>query len=201
MISTVRRGSGNHQVLPGRRKLRDRPEPGERRPAPRQTRPVRRTCQPGASAGGQDAARPSLPSRCLGTDQVRAIRNWAIANGHQVSARGRVPGPSSRRSTPPTERPSPACDAAPTREGQPSGAGRAGRSAWSRHRLRDPATWQRADAQTPPPGPYQEVDRTDRRTATHPSHPPGAPNRNHGSTRSSSRHRPDPGLWCGSASR
>ena len=41
-------------------------------------------------AGRTRRARASRPA-ASGTDQVRAIRDWAIANGYQVSARGRVP--------------------------------------------------------------------------------------------------------------
>jgi hypothetical protein len=47
----------------------------------------------GRGGSGRGAARPAAPAgRSAGDrDQNRAIREWAVQNGHQVSERGRIP--------------------------------------------------------------------------------------------------------------
>ena len=43
-----------------------------------------------AGSGGRIASRPAAPTRAH-RDQNQAIREWAAANGHEVSERGRIP--------------------------------------------------------------------------------------------------------------
>jgi Lsr2 len=47
----------------------------------------------GRGSAGRGAARPAASSGRAGgdRDQNRAIREWAVQNGHQVSERGRIP--------------------------------------------------------------------------------------------------------------
>jgi nucleoid-associated protein Lsr2 len=41
---------------------------------------------------GRIAGRRAVPSRTAGSrDENRLIREWAVANGHQISERGRIP--------------------------------------------------------------------------------------------------------------
>jgi hypothetical protein len=43
-------------------------------------------------AGGRISVRRSVPVRTAGSrDENRLIREWAVANGHQISERGRIP--------------------------------------------------------------------------------------------------------------
>jgi hypothetical protein len=43
-------------------------------------------------AAGRIPARRSAPARTAGSrDENRLIREWAVANGHQISERGRIP--------------------------------------------------------------------------------------------------------------
>jgi hypothetical protein len=46
----------------------------------------------GRAATGRIPARRGVPGRTAGSrDENRLIREWAIANGHQISERGRIP--------------------------------------------------------------------------------------------------------------
>jgi Lsr2 len=43
-------------------------------------------------AAGRIPARRAVPARTAGSrDENRLIREWAVANGHQISERGRIP--------------------------------------------------------------------------------------------------------------
>ena len=43
-------------------------------------------------SAGRIAARRNVPARTAGSrDENRLIREWAVANGHQISERGRIP--------------------------------------------------------------------------------------------------------------
>jgi nucleoid-associated protein Lsr2 len=60
---------------------------------------LRKALDPYISAGtrlgrgpGRIGARRGVPSRTAGSrDENRLIREWALANGHQISERGRIP--------------------------------------------------------------------------------------------------------------
>jgi hypothetical protein len=60
---------------------------------------LRKALDPYISAGtrlgrgsGRIPARRATPSRTAGSrDENRLIREWAVANGHQISERGRIP--------------------------------------------------------------------------------------------------------------
>jgi len=46
----------------------------------------------GRASTGRIPARRSAPVRTAGSrDENRSIREWAVANGHQISERGRIP--------------------------------------------------------------------------------------------------------------
>jgi hypothetical protein len=46
----------------------------------------------GRASTGRIPARRSVPARTAGSrDENRLIREWAVANGHQISERGRIP--------------------------------------------------------------------------------------------------------------
>src|SRR6185436_9462374 len=46
----------------------------------------------GRGSAGRIPVRRTAPSRTAGSrDENRSIREWAVANGHQISERGRIP--------------------------------------------------------------------------------------------------------------
>ncbi|MEE6168085.1 MULTISPECIES: histone-like nucleoid-structuring protein Lsr2 [unclassified Mycolicibacterium] len=55
------------------------------RPEPRQS------AKPKAATPRKAASRKAAAAAPSGPDHVRAVREWAVANGHNVSRRGRIP--------------------------------------------------------------------------------------------------------------
>ena len=91
--------AGIRRFRPRRSVVRDRPERRQRRQAARCARPVtspvpsRRRWRRGpapSEVGQAGEGRPRRPRTAPDREQTAAIREWARANGHEVSERGRL---------------------------------------------------------------------------------------------------------------